>query len=62
MKSRTSIVLLLAPLVMVASLPLLMTQASAQLPPLAYNEGSLGLAFALRKLPVTATFLQITAT
>ena len=61
LKSRTSIPFFLALLLMVTSAPLSMTQASAQLPSLAYDEGSLGLAFALRKLPVTATFLQITA-
>ena len=61
MKSGRSIALLLVPLLMVASLPFWMTRASAQLPPLAYDQGSLGLAFALRKLPVTGNFLEVTA-
>ena len=58
-RTFTSLPLIL--LLMTASLPFLTTQVSAQLPALAYDEGSLGLAFALRKLPVTGRFLQITA-
>lgn len=61
MPFRTSMSLSLSLLLMGASLPFSTTQASAQLPALAYDEGSLGLAFALRKLPVTGRFLQITA-
>ncbi|MFB3060179.1 MAG: NEW3 domain-containing protein, partial [Candidatus Binatia bacterium] len=37
------------------------TPLTAQLAPVAYDEGSLGLAFALRKLPTTGSFLMITA-
>ena len=38
-----------------------MAPLPAQLAPVPYDEGALGLAFALRKLPVTGTFLQVTA-
>ena len=34
---------------------------TAQLAPLSFDEGALGLAFALRKLPTTGSFLQINA-
>ncbi len=37
------------------------TPLTAQLAPVAYDEGALGLAFALRKLPTTGSFLMITA-
>ena len=37
------------------------TPLKAQLAPLSYDEGALGLAFALRKLPTTGSFLQINA-
>ncbi|MCZ6768194.1 MAG: NEW3 domain-containing protein [Acidobacteria bacterium] len=43
------------------NLSLGMAPLAAQLAPLPYDEGALGLAFALRKLPVTSTFLQVTA-
>ena len=37
------------------------TPLKAQLAPVAYDEGALGLGFALRKLPTTGSFLMITA-
>ena len=61
MKRTPFTTLLYFPLLIVGSFPFWLTQASGQLPPLAYDEGSLGLAFALRNLPVTGNFLQITA-
>ena len=43
------------------NLSLWISPLAAQLPPVSFDEGALGLAFALRKLPVTGTFLQVTA-
>lgn len=54
-----------APLLVVVflavSIPALLTSVPAQLRPLAYDEGALALAFALRKLPVTAGVLHTAA-
>ncbi|MEE8348908.1 MAG: PIG-L family deacetylase [Acidobacteriota bacterium] len=61
MNPTASLARLMVFLITLWSGPLWMTEVSAQPAPLAYDEGALGLAFALRKLPVTATFLQITA-
>jgi LmbE family N-acetylglucosaminyl deacetylase len=58
MKSKSLSLFLAAVL---ALLSLWVTPLTAQLPPVAYDEGALGLAFALRKLPTTGSFLMITA-
>ena len=60
MKSR-SLSLFFTVVLALAHLSLWMAPLSAQLPALPYDEGALGLAFSLRKLPVTGSFLQVTA-
>jgi LmbE family N-acetylglucosaminyl deacetylase len=60
MRSRSLSFLLTLVLALVHSF-LWVTPLKAQLAPVAYDEGALGLAFALRKLPTTGSFLMITA-
>ncbi len=60
MRSRSLSFLLTLVLALVHS-SLWVTPLKAQLAPVAYDEGALGLAFALRKLPTTGSFLMITA-
>ncbi len=60
MKSR-ALSLFLTVVLALAHASLWVTTLTAQLAPLSYDEGALGLAFALRKLPTPGSFLMITA-
>ncbi|MCH6570507.1 MAG: hypothetical protein IH794_10405, partial [Acidobacteria bacterium] len=60
MRSRSLSLFVTVVLALVHS-SLWVTPLKAQLAPLSYDEGALGLAFALRKLPTTGSFLQINA-
>ena len=60
MKSRLLSLFLTVVLAM-AHASLWVAPLTAQLAPLSYDVGALGLAFALRKLPTTGSFLQINA-
>ncbi|MDA2923848.1 PIG-L family deacetylase [Acidobacteria bacterium AH-259-L09] len=60
MKSK-SLLCVLTTATALATLAVFLVPLSAQLQPLVYDEGALGLAFALRKLPITAGFLHTAA-